>query len=198
MRCSKRPAAPGGCRPSGTSSIPGPSPDHQPPGHRPRPHQLADGPDPACEHTGEASWWHGGCCHADQLGRICTIPDLARPDCASVQIGGSRSSWVAVRDRPAAVVTGRPRGLSAWRLWPPGGATASPVRVLPGGTSDVGRHDIGRVPVQAPAGPVISHRGPRVSMRGGLLHIAQRHPGIETGRERFTNHAEWVSVTTGR
>lgn len=24
-----------------------------------------------------------------QIGRICTIPDLARPDCASVQIGGS-------------------------------------------------------------------------------------------------------------
>ena len=23
-----------------------------------------------------------------QIGRICTIPDLARPDCASVQIGG--------------------------------------------------------------------------------------------------------------
>jgi len=35
-------------------------------------------------------------------------------------------------------------------LWPPGGATASPVSVLPGGTSDVGRDDIGRVPVQAP------------------------------------------------
>jgi hypothetical protein len=27
-----------------------------------------------------------------QIGRICTIPDLARPDCASVQIGGSCSS----------------------------------------------------------------------------------------------------------
>jgi hypothetical protein len=25
---------------------------------------------------------------AMQIGRICTIPDLARPDCASVQIGG--------------------------------------------------------------------------------------------------------------
>ena len=102
-----RQTAPAGCRPSGTSSIPGPSPDHQPPGHRPRPHQPADGPDPACEHTGEASWWHEGCCHADQLGRICTIPDLARPDCASVQIGGysrfpqTRADYAGWRGTPS-------------------------------------------------------------------------------------------------
>jgi hypothetical protein len=30
------------------------------------------------------------------------------------------------------------------------------------------------------------------------LDIAQRDPGIETGRERFTNPAEYLSLTSGR
>jgi hypothetical protein len=30
----------------------------------------------------------GGVAAATQIGRICTIPDLAKPDCTSIQIGG--------------------------------------------------------------------------------------------------------------
>ena len=54
-------------------------------------------------------------------------------------------------------------------------------RGLPGGTRDVGGDDIGGVPVQAAAGPVVPHRGSRVSMGGGFLDVAQRDPGIERG-----------------
>jgi len=50
---------------------------------------------------------------------------------------------------------------------------------LPGGACDVGGDDVGSVPVQAAAGPVIPHRRLRVRMRGCLLDIAQRHPGIQ-------------------
>ena len=35
------------------------------------------------------------------------------------------------------------------------------------------------MPVQAGAGPVVSHRGARVGVGGGFLHVAQRHPGVE-------------------
>ena len=35
---------------------------------------------------------------------------------------------------------------------------------LPGGACDVGGDDVGGVPVQAAAGPVVPHRGSRVSM----------------------------------
>jgi hypothetical protein len=63
----------------------------------------------------------------------------------------------------------------------------------PGGACDVSGDDIGRMPVQAAAGPVIPHRGSRVSMRRGFLDVAQRDPSVETGRERITNHAEYLS-----
>jgi hypothetical protein len=66
-------------------------------------------------------------------------------------------------------------------------------RRLAGRACDVGGDNIGRVPVQAAAGPVISHRGPRVRVGGGFLHVAQRDPGIQTGREHCSNHAEYLS-----
>ena len=52
---------------------------------------------------------------------------------------------------------------------------------LPGGARDIRGDDEGRVPVQAAAGPVIPHRGSRVSMGRGLLHVAQRDAGIQRG-----------------
>jgi hypothetical protein len=55
---------------------------------------------------------------------------------------------------------------------------------LPGGAREVGGDDVGRVPVQAAAGPVIPHRRPRIGMESCLLHVPQRHPGIQTGDER--------------
>jgi len=54
-------------------------------------------------------------------------------------------------------------------------------QALSGGARDVGRDDIGGVPVQAATGPVIPHRGSRISMGGGFLDVAQRHPGIKRG-----------------
>jgi hypothetical protein len=41
---------------------------------------------------------------AMQIGRICTIPDLARPDCASVQIGGYRAKAVTSNRHVARLV----------------------------------------------------------------------------------------------
>jgi len=68
---------------------------------------------------------------------------------------------------------------------PPGGcrcwAELSIRQALSGGARDVGRDDIGGVPVQAATGPVIPHRGSRISMGGGFLDVAQRHPGIKRG-----------------
>jgi hypothetical protein len=52
---------------------------------------------------------------------------------------------------------------------------------LPGGAGDVGGDDVGSVPVQAAAGPVVPHCGSRVSVGGGLLHVAQRHASVERG-----------------
>jgi hypothetical protein len=52
------------------------------------------------------------------------------------------------------------------------------VGLLPGSACDVGGDDIGGVPVQAASGPVIPDRCSRVGVRGRLLHVAQRDPGI--------------------
>jgi hypothetical protein len=68
---------------------------------------------------------------------------------------------------------------------------------LSGGAGEVGGDDVGGMPVQAASGPVIPHCGSRVSVGGGLLHVTERHTGIETGRERITNHAEYLSAPDG-
>ena len=40
--------------------------------------------------------------------------------------------------------------------------------------------------VKAGACPVIAHRGARISVRCGLLHVPQRHPGVQgSGDERM-------------
>jgi hypothetical protein len=51
--------------------------------------------------------------------------------------------------------------------------------LLPGSPGYVRSDDVRRVPVQGCPGPVVSHGSTRVSVRGGFLHVAQRHPGIE-------------------
>src|SRR6516162_388667 len=53
-------------------------------------------------------------------------------------------------------------------------------RLLPGGASEVGGDDVGRVPVQAAAGTVVADRGARVSVGGGFLNIAQGDARVET------------------
>jgi len=52
--------------------------------------------------------------------------------------------------------------------------------------------------VEVLAGSVVPHRRARIGMAGSDLDVAQVHARVETGRERITNHAEWVSVTTNR
>ena len=79
-------------------------------------------------------------------------------------------------------------------LWPLPSGCCGPVRLavgppdgaasrcgLPGGAGDVRGDDVGSVLVQASAGPVVPHCGSRVSVGGGLLHIAQRNPSIKRG-----------------
>jgi len=50
---------------------------------------------------------------------------------------------------------------------------------LPGSPSDVGGDDVRGVPVQRGPGALVSHGGTRVSVGGGLLNVAQRHPRIQ-------------------
>jgi len=57
---------------------------------------------------------------------------------------------------------------------------------LPGCSGDERGDDVRGVPVQAGAGPVIPHRGARVGVGGGFLHVPQRHPGVERRGERVS------------
>ena len=68
--------------------------------------------------------------------------------------------------------------------------------VLPGGACEVGCDDVGCVPVQAAAGPVVPHPGARVSVRRCLLHVPQRHPSIETNWRAVMNACRKVCVPT--
>ena len=54
-------------------------------------------------------------------------------------------------------------------------------QLLPGGTSNVGGHDVGGVPVETAAGAVIAHRRARIGVRGRFLDITKRYPGVEGG-----------------
>jgi hypothetical protein len=56
---------------------------------------------------------------------------------------------------------------------------------LPDGARYVRGDDVRSVPVRAAAGLVVPHRGAWIGVRGGLLHVAQRDPGIQrSGDER--------------
>jgi hypothetical protein len=115
------------------------------------------------------------------------VPD--RPDLCGTT--GERYCITIRTDRRFPYIVGiavsywRAAGAGALRARSPGGhsrqAELPTAAGLPGGARDVGGDDVGGVPVQAAASPVVPHRGPRVSVRGGLLDIAQRHAGIERG-----------------
>ena len=62
---------------------------------------------------------------------------------------------------------------------------------LPGGSGNIGGDDVGGVPVEGGPGPVIPHGGSRVGVRGGFLHIPQRHPGIEGGGDECVPQSVW-------
>jgi hypothetical protein len=99
---------------------------------------------------------------------IVTLPPAA-------QNGGSRSLPVATSgDRFAGTLGRRPGCLPGMGCW------------LPRCPCEEGGDDVGRVPVQAGPGPVVAHGGARVGMGGGgLLHVPQRHPGIESSRDEL-------------
>jgi hypothetical protein len=46
--------------------------------------------------------------------------------------------------------------------------------------------------------PGHTHRGAWIGVTGRNLDVAQAHPGIETGRERFTNPDEYLGSMGGR
>ena len=90
----------------------------------------------------------------------------------SVQIGGSWTwpGWHSQAD-------------GAWPpgLWLPGGQAPAGSA---GGSGDVGGDDVGGMAVQGRPGAVIAHGGPRIRVRRGVLHIAQRYPGIQGGGDK--------------
>ena len=58
---------------------------------------------------------------------------------------------------------------------------------LPGSSCYVGGDFISGVPVEAAAGAVVPHGGSRIAVRGRLLHVAQRDPGVQScGDERMS------------
>jgi hypothetical protein len=90
----------------------------------------------------------------------------------AVQIGGSRSRLTATIGD---LRSGAP-GLVLPRRERPAGPRAMSLPGCPG--HDRG-DDIGSVPVKAGPCPVVAHRGARAGMRGGVLDVAERYPGIE-------------------
>jgi len=55
--------------------------------------------------------------------------------------------------------------------------------LLSGGAGDVGGDDVGGMPVERRACPVITHRGPRVGVGRGFLHVAERYAGVQSGSD---------------
>lgn len=52
---------------------------------------------------------------------------------------------------------------------------------LAGGAGDEGRDDVGGVTVEGLASSVVAHRGSRVGVAGGFLHVAKWYAGVECG-----------------
>ena len=72
--------------------------------------------------------------------------------------------------------------------------------VFPGGAQCPAAGDEGPVAVDDLLGVdrLISHGGIHVAVAGYQLSDMRRHPVHETGNERFTNHAEFLSSTNGQ
>ena len=102
---------------------------------------------------------HGGSAVVEQGGRLCHPQTFWHRDQAVYRDDGPLQVTAAlggISDNPA----------------------AHPVRIhaCPHGAHLSGHTAARHVPVQAAAGPVISHRGPRVRMGGSFLHVPQRDP----------------------
>jgi hypothetical protein len=56
------------------------------------------------------------------------------------------------------------------------------------GAGEEGGHDVGGVPVERDSGPVVAHGGAGIGVAGGLLHVAERHPGVQGGGDERVTH----------
>lgn len=65
--------------------------------------------------------------------------------------------------------------------------------VLAGSPGHEGGDDVGGVAVEGDAGAVVAHRGPRVGVAGGLLHVPERHTGVEGGGFQQTREGRRTS-----
>jgi hypothetical protein len=68
--------------------------------------------------------------------------------------------------------TQRAQQAAAWPLCSGQAEFLPGSQFLPGGTGDVSGDDVGGVPVQGSSGPVVSHGGSGIGVRGGFLHVA--------------------------
>jgi hypothetical protein len=59
------------------------------------------------------------------------------------------------------------------------------------GSGRVGGDHISSVPVQGGPGPVVAHRRARVGVRGGFLHIPQRHACVKRGGDECVSQRVW-------
>src|SRR5260370_6497088 len=92
---------------------------------------------------------------------------------------------------PGAAADAQHRGLQRVRP-PPGAGAARRADVaraaesadaarLPGGSGEECGDYVGGVPVERGPATVVADRGARVSVGGGILHVAQRHASIQCG-----------------
>ena len=87
------------------------------------------------------------------------------------------------------------RVLGYWQPGQPRGqAAVDEAKGLPGCSGDERGDDVCSVPVQAGAGSVIPHGGARVGVGGGLLHVTQRHPGVERGGNKCMSQSVRADV----
>jgi hypothetical protein len=116
----------------------------------------------------------------DELRRIGAARDVTHYAVESGDMALLSTRWTmacaAVRERRRLPGTG-PFGSRCDRAIPGGRyRPAWPIRGSAGGAGDERGHDVGRVPVEGRAAPVVTHRGARIGMRGGFLHVPQGTP----------------------
>jgi hypothetical protein len=107
---------------------------------------------------------------ADGLGAMAPAPALARAG-IDVQVHEQAQQLTEA----SADLSLAPNGLRMLKRLGVGDAARPMVHWLrlPGNSGD-----IGGMPVERGAGPVIAHRGARISVRSGFLDVPERDPGV--------------------
>src|SRR6185437_7827319 len=124
----------------------------------------------------------------DLARRVANAPVPARRRRARVSSGGIRSPGIPngspapARAPRSATRTPRPMRKSAVATCRKASPRSTSTARSPGGRPVVlamcplGGDDVGSVPVEAGAGPVVAHGGARVGMGRSLLHVVERNP----------------------